>query len=307
MKIIVREDRQITIRAEVPISIKDISSEIQRVTVRLLRIGTVVERKPPTVSETNLHDRKRTWSKTFHRLLEHSLIEQSIQATETITPILSTPKRPRLIRPSTKTVEFRITIPTIPKTASFADIKAIALEAERKFTGAKLKTRIVLILTGILILAGCYGIIAHHSPKPPVANVSNPYQKNLLTKGTPNYATVLPTGKTIQQLGGWTRVSPKSKNAVFAYVDKIGSVQIDVSEQPLPANFQYNTDQQVAQLAHNFNATEKVPAVSTNIYIATLADDSQAVILAKNNLLILMKSVSLVPPNQWVAYVNSLQ
>jgi|GEM_PF-1296447 len=127
-----------------------------------------------------------------------------------------------------------------------------------------------------------------------------------LSKGTPTYKTMLPAGKTIQSLGGWTRVSPPNRNPVYAYVDKLGGIQIDVSEQPLPANLK-NDDNAVEQLAQGFNATDKISAGGSVAYIGTSSNGPQSVIFVKNNLLILMKSVSPASDALWAAYINSLQ
>jgi hypothetical protein len=128
-----------------------------------------------------------------------------------------------------------------------------------------------------------------------------------LPRGAPSFATLLPVGKTVRTLGGWAKVSPPGRDPAYAYVDMIGSVQIQVSEQPLPANFRADTAHQIEQLAQSFDATDKLMAGTVPVYVGTSAKGPQSVILAKHNLLILIKSAALVPDNKWVAYVNLLQ
>ena len=128
-----------------------------------------------------------------------------------------------------------------------------------------------------------------------------------LPKGTPNYSTILPSGKSIADLGGWTRVSPENKNPVFAYVDKIGSTEISVSQQPLPANFAKDTTNQINQLAQNFNANEKVTVGDTVAHIGASAKGTQSVIFSKDNLLILIKSTAPISSTQWATYISSLK
>ena len=123
----------------------------------------------------------------------------------------------------------------------------------------------------------------------------------------PQYKTILPSGKTIEQLGGWQRISPTDRSAVFTYIDTIDNVQVNVSEQPLPEEFQEDTADQIEQLAKGFKADEKVTVGNTEIYIGTSVDGPQSVIFAKNNLLILIKSLSKIDSTSWAAYVNSLQ
>lgn len=122
----------------------------------------------------------------------------------------------------------------------------------------------------------------------------------------PTYQTVLPKGKTIDELGGWKRVSPPKNDPVFAYTDAIDGVPISVSEQPLPQSFKNDTDSQVADLAKKFNATDKIEAGSLAVYIGTSAKGPQSVIFAKNNLLVLIKSEKKVSDASWAKYAGLL-
>jgi hypothetical protein len=94
---------------------------------------------------------------------------------------------------------------------------------------------------------------------------------------------------------------------VYAYIDKLAGVQINVSEQPLPASFKDNPDQQLSQLAQNFEATNKITAGGTTVYIGTSIKGPQSVLLTKSNLLILIKSTGQIPNGDWAAYINSLK
>ena len=123
---------------------------------------------------------------------------------------------------------------------------------------------------------------------------------------TPNYATVLPAGKSISTLGGWTRISPPENDPVYAYTDKIGDLEISVSQQSLPASFKNNVDTQVAEMAKSFNATTEIEAGDTKVYIGTSANGPQSVIFTKNSLLILIKSQEKVENNDWLRYIESL-
>ncbi|HVU59845.1 MAG TPA: hypothetical protein VHC98_03330 [Candidatus Saccharimonadales bacterium] len=161
----------------------------------------------------------------------------------------------------------------------------------------------------MLISLGGYHIWSSHASHSTgsATGASTNGQPPKLTKGTPPYHTMLPAGKTIEQLGGWTRISPPDRDPAYAYVDHIGAVQVDVSEQPLPANFEHDTASQIAQLAAGFNATDTLTAGSLVAYIGTSAKGPQSVIFAKGNLLILIKSGAVVPNDQWAAYLESLR
>ena len=160
------------------------------------------------------------------------------------------------------------------------------------------KKRIVIIV-GIIIVVVC--VIAAILVIRGQGNANN---SNASSK--PSFQTVLPSGKSIDQLGGWKRVSPPENDPVFAYADKIGNIPIGVSEQPLPKSFEGNTEAKVAELAKKFNATSELDANGTKFYVGTSAKGPQSAILAKNNLLIFIKTQKKVTDKAWVEYVTSL-
>jgi hypothetical protein len=127
-----------------------------------------------------------------------------------------------------------------------------------------------------------------------------------ISSETPSYSTVLPSGKTADQLGGWKRVSPPQTDPVYAYTDKIGDITISVSQQPLPKSFQGDANDQVADLAKKFNATNKINADGTDLYVGTSAQGPQSAILTKKSLLILIKSQKKVDDKAWANYAKSL-
>lgn len=127
-----------------------------------------------------------------------------------------------------------------------------------------------------------------------------------LQKGTPEYDTVLPKGKTIKDYGGWTRVSPPNRDPVFAYADKIGAIPINVSQQPLPKDFADQPDQQVQQFAAGYAANKKLNVNGATAYIGTSAKGPQSVIIVKGELLILIKASAAIPDTEWQKYIQSL-
>ena len=122
----------------------------------------------------------------------------------------------------------------------------------------------------------------------------------------PDYTTILPEGKSVVTLGGWQRVSPPENDAVYAYSDEIDDTSITVSQQPIPAKFGRNASSQVEKLAKGYNATDKITADKTAVYIGTSAKGPQSVILAKDDLLILIKSQNKVSNDAWKKYIESL-
>lgn len=126
-------------------------------------------------------------------------------------------------------------------------------------------------------------------------------------EGTPDFKTILPTGKNISEFGGWTLISPKGTDPVYTYVDKVDGVSINVSEQKLPENFKDDIEQNIENLAISFNADEKISTNDLIIHIGTSVEGPQSIIFNKNDLLILIKSDTSINNNQWIEYINSLQ
>jgi hypothetical protein len=94
-----------------------------------------------------------------------------------------------------------------------------------KLSNISRKRLIVSMLFCTIILAslaGYFFLIKHAQPSQLVTPKTTGATPTL-TKGTPEYTTVLPANKNIGELGGWTRVSPPDRNPVFAYIDKIGT------------------------------------------------------------------------------------
>jgi hypothetical protein len=158
-----------------------------------------------------------------------------------------------------------------------------------------------IIIGGILLLVIIAGVIAG-------ILVQQALHKNdkavILDTG---YTTVLPTHKSIADLGGWKRVSPTASDPVYAYNDMIGTIAISVSEQPLPASFKNDTDAHIADLAKAYNATATTQVGDMIVYIGTSSKGPQSVIFTKNNLLILIKSEDQITNAAWSSYAASLQ
>jgi len=138
------------------------------------------------------------------------------------------------------------------------------------------------------------------------ADTDVPVVAGTLQKGTPDYKTILPAGHSIEDYGGWTRVSPPKRDPVYAYVDHIGSIPINVSQQPIPKDFGDDPDSQVQDLAEGYGASTVIKTGSTTVYIGTSAKGPQSVIFIKDGLLVLIKASAVVPDQQWQQYIQSL-
>ncbi len=145
------------------------------------------------------------------------------------------------------------------------------------------------------------------SATPLPAGEDTAYKSDGLTKGTPKFETILPAGTTIDSFGGWTRVSPKDRDPVYAYADVVGKVPINVSQQPLPKEFKVDTDKQIKLLAESYTANEKLTLDDMTVYIGTSAKGPQSAIFTKNDLLILIKASTELSSKQWTNYIRALE
>ncbi len=133
-------------------------------------------------------------------------------------------------------------------------------------------------------------------------------QTGSLTKGTPEYDTILPAGKSIESLGGWTRVSPPEHNDVFAYVDAISGIPISVSEQPLPDELQGDSTSKLEDLAQAYGANRFISGSDgTRIFIGTSSKGPQSLLFIKKDILFLIKSTTALNDEQWIDYIDTLR
>lgn len=160
------------------------------------------------------------------------------------------------------------------------------------FTDHSIRRLHVASATGVVVLAGVLvALYAMNRPEPVSA---------------PTYDVVLPYEHTVDDLGGWRRVSPAEKEPVFAYEDSIGDVPISVSQQPIPESFSGNVAGSVREIAEQGSYSNVIEAGDTQIYIGRSARGPQSVVLAKNNVLIFIKSQKTISNAEWARYIERL-
>lgn len=158
----------------------------------------------------------------------------------------------------------------------------------------KLPKRTVIIGAAILLIIICLvGWLVYHKSQTPAPG-----------KIQPTFSTILPAGKTIDELGGWARNSPSDRAPAYAYRDTIDGTSISVTEQLAPASLQ---NDQIADLAEKANYSDKIQAGSTAAYIGTSAKGPQSAIFIRSNLFVTIKSDQKISDKSWVSYIKSLQ
>lgn len=123
----------------------------------------------------------------------------------------------------------------------------------------------------------------------------------------PDFEALLPQGKTIEDLGGWQKLTPPNSAPYYVFADSIESVGISVSQQTLPETFKTDTAQSIRELAKGYSATEELTANEVKAYLGTSAKGPQSVIFTKNGLLVLIKSQANIKNDAWVAYIKTLE
>lgn len=204
-------------------------------------------------------------------------------------------RRPGVVnKPATKTPGIHIHFGPLPsKSAIIATVRQIPLTRKAVIIGG-----LIVITAGLVVtwsLVNQQQITTHSATTNPHVAVDNV-----------EYQTVLPANKSISDLGGWKRISPAKSDPVYAYADKIGTVAISVSQQPLPPSFKSDVDNKVAELAKKFNATDQLDVGDTKAYVGTSSQGPQSTILTRNGLLILIKSETKITDKDWISYIKSL-
>jgi hypothetical protein len=154
---------------------------------------------------------------------------------------------------------------------------------------------------GLLAVAAVTGV---------VVLVVHPSKKD--TKGTlgatseakPDFKPVLPNGKVDSTGSGKVAFDPT--HDVVSFTDKIGGVDVTVSEQPLPATFKNDPEGQVATLAKNLNANEVINESNPKAYLGRSIKGPQTVLFTKNNLLVFIYAPGALDKAALAEYITLL-
>lgn len=174
-----------------------------------------------------------------------------------------------------------------------------------KFKKLKTRNKIIVSLSVIAILA----VVGVFIIKPNFVDKqfkANGVKIEELAAKTPQFKTFLPEGKTIDELGGWHKLTPPNSSVVFVFLDKIDNVRIRVTQQTMPEDFLDDKNSQIEQLAKNFKADEKITVGDTAAYVGTNISGVQSVIFEKENTMILITSASKISNESWSKYIADL-
>jgi hypothetical protein len=217
------------------------------------------------------------------------------------TKVRTAPSNFKRFGSSPKEVALQFTLPAF----ALPDIKKINV---RKLSKKQLWAGSIVAIVGLLVVSYIASTPKKHDDVTANKGSGKAATQVLNSKAEkPSYSTLTPIGKDVTLLGGWHRVSPPEKDPVFAYVDKIDSVQINVSQQPLPQSFKADIAGSISKLADQFNAKEKISVDGVDAYVGTSEKGPQSVLFVKDDVLILIKSTDKLSNDQWAAYIATLR
>lgn len=173
----------------------------------------------------------------------------------------------------------------------------------------KRRTFIAIVVIGIVSLGIWFkpSIFPANTPPKESGQISSKTSK--LTKGTPTFKTFVPSGKTIDDYGGWTRVSPSSSEPVYAYNDSFGGTAVIVSQQKLPSSFKSDEKKHIQKLQsdESYTAQHIINIDDLTIYVGVSQKNYQSTIFVKQGILILITSYRSINDTMMAEYAQSLR
>lgn len=162
------------------------------------------------------------------------------------------------------------------------------------------------IALSVALVLGVGYLIINQAQSSRTAKKQTTVSENGQIVDTVDQKTILPTGKPINELGGWKQFTSPDGETFYSFSDTVDNIAINISQQTLPESFKKNTNAQIADMAARFGATTKLNADGTPVYIGTSAKGPQHVIFTKDKLLIMIKSEKKINDTAWVSYIQSL-
>lgn len=125
------------------------------------------------------------------------------------------------------------------------------------------------------------------------------------TAQAPDFEIVLPNGKETETTS--SNVGYDSKRKVASFTDRIGDIDITVSQQVLPENFKNDPDTKVQKLAQDFSATEVINESNPKAYLGSSVKGPQTVVFYKKDVLVFIFATGTIEKEDWTDYITRLQ
>jgi hypothetical protein len=121
----------------------------------------------------------------------------------------------------------------------------------------------------------------------------------------PDFSVVYPGGDIKNVANGEIRYDKQRK--VANYSDKLNTIDITVSQQPLPDNFKAERDKKIEEFAKANYFNELIQAGELKVYSGLSIKGPQSLVFTKNDLLIFVKASQMIDKTIWIDYINSLK
>ncbi len=190
-----------------------------------------------------------------------------------------------------QTISVHISLPKFKKpNIQWSELKDKIPYADKRFIGVSAAVAVVIVGVGIVTVW-------------PDSKQGKPEVLSQQTE-TADFDYSLPKGGK-EALDAPVRYDSTRK--VVNYKDTIGGVEITISQQPLPAGFETDTEAKVKKTAEDFSATKVLATANPTAYIGTSIKGPQTVIFSKKKLLVFIQSAQAIDDHDWAEYITNLQ
>lgn len=238
------------------------------------------------------------WEKLRNEIRNHPVIAKSKKTQSTASSKVNDTK-PKKVK-----LTLDLTLPNVklPKATNLPIFK----KAMAKVRSLKSRPKLVVIASAAsltiiaVILVGSNTLINKEK-------LDKPRSEEVLSQSVkePEFATILPEGSKDQTNDG--KIGYDEQKEVASFRDKIGIVEIVVSQQPLPEKFKSDPETELLKLAESFSAKEVIVPSNPKAYLGTSAKGPQTVIFYRNDLLVFIQSASKIDKDDWTDYIRSLR
>jgi hypothetical protein len=173
------------------------------------------------------------------------------------------------------------------------------------------KVTIPVIAAGILLVY--LGLVSQKKPttttgvvdaKPGVTVVAGDKIKDLDLP----FKLLIPISKTIDLLGGISKVSPDGSAPAYAYIDVIDGIKINVTQQELPLAVKNDPLGGLEKVAKDFQASNIIQIDDVKVYHGLNEKTGyQSIIASKKQVLVLIRAEQKLDDTQIATYILNLQ
>lgn len=215
-----------------------------------------------------------------------------------------TPAEPKKVNVSVNLTLPRVNVKKITNKAQ-AGLSRVTPRPVKKQLAKRSNKQLMIGSAGLILLViaviGMFSLLSGKSQK------NDGTDKGVLAQQTVkiDFKPLLPNGKT-DETTAYKAAEDGQGRPIYTFTDKIGSVDITVSEQPLPEKLKANTEGEMDKMAKDLYLTEVINASNPKAYLGTNVKGPQTVIFTKNGLLVFIQSQGKIDKDQWSDYVTRL-